>query len=102
MLDFLKALKLVERSAKFRFCDDAELKQTTMIIGVHYGDEAVLNKLDNAHAGIRPGTVSMKGKRIRVIGARREHDFDKKNACYSITTELLTKDGKELVKQLAS
>jgi len=100
MISFLKALKAVERSAKVRFCDDAGERRTTMLVGVHYGDDAVLTGLDNAHAGIRPGLFSVGSSRIRVLGAAREHDLDKKCAAYLITTELLSEGQKASFKEL--
>ena len=100
MLGFLKTVKSVEGRARMHFCDDAASRQTTVLVGVNYGDEAVLNGLDNAHAGIRPGAVSIGKSRIRVVGARREHDLDKKHASYSITTGLLSEGEKAALRGL--
>ncbi len=100
MIDFLRALGAVERSAKVRFCDDSRGGSTTMLVGVHYGDDAVLTGLDNAHSAIRPGTVSIGTSKVRVLGAARERDLDKRCAAYLITTELLSEGQKASLREL--
>ena len=102
MLAFLKALAAVERGAKVRFCDDGRARRTTMIVGIHYGDEALLNEIDNAHAAIKPGFAALGRTRVRVLSSVREHDLDKKSATYSIMTELLSEDKKTLLRELVA
>lgn len=101
MIDFLKALKAVERSAKVRFVDDAKARKTTMLVGVHYGEEAVLNGLDDAHSKLK-GSFSLGGRKFPIVAAGRERDLDKKHASYSVTTELLSEENKARFKGTVS
>jgi hypothetical protein len=98
VIEFLKALKAVERGAKVRFVDDAKSRRTTLTVGVHYGDGAVLNSLDDAHAGIAKA-FSIGGSRFQVVSASRERDLDKAVASYSVTTAMLSEGEKALLRQ---